>query len=211
MEDFLELEEFLELEGGKQLGDLDSSVEVTMEDFIELEEWLESKQKLYDERNTMRKDLETSSKARIDRYQHDEIDRYPPFIIDLHPPEYIDRHTCLDELPGGCTVKLEPIEERMHKSETSYLAVPEHLRPICAEEAAGICKRVKRIHDPVKIVVPCTVVEAESHIPPDRDGVRKSRMCKRNFSHPFAKLKALLIAEMIDKGEKTMGEAFTQE
>ncbi|KAJ4875982.1 Uncharacterized protein Rs2_41000 [Raphanus sativus] len=116
MEDFLELEKFLELECGEQLGNLDSSIEVTMEDFIELEEWLESDQKLHDERNAMGKDMETS----------------------------------------------------IHKSETSYLAVPEHLRPICGEEAVGICKRVKRIHDPVKIMVPCTVVKAESPIPPER-------------------------------------------
>ncbi|KAH0883930.1 hypothetical protein HID58_060026 [Brassica napus] len=36
---------------------------------------------------------------------------------------------------------------------------------ICTEEASGICKRVKRIHDPVKIVVPCA--EVEFPIPPD--------------------------------------------
>ncbi|KAJ4889386.1 Uncharacterized protein Rs2_29134 [Raphanus sativus] len=159
MEDFLELEEFLELEGGEQLGDLDSSIEFTMEDFIDLEEWLESDQKLHDERNTIRKDMETSSKASIDRYPPDEIDR--------HTPEYIDRHTCLDELPG-CTVKLEPIEEIMHKSETSYLAVSEHLRPIFPEEAVGIFKRENMIHDHVKIVVLCMVFEAESPIPPDK-------------------------------------------
>ena len=35
------------------------------------------------------------------------------------------------------------------------------------EEAAEFHKRVKRIHDPVKIVVPCAVVEVESPIPPD--------------------------------------------
>ena len=40
MEDFLELEELLELKDGEKLGDLDSSREVTMEDFLELEEWL---------------------------------------------------------------------------------------------------------------------------------------------------------------------------
>ncbi|KAJ4901996.1 Uncharacterized protein Rs2_15947 [Raphanus sativus] len=131
------MEDFLELEGGEQLGDLDSSIEVTMKDFIELEEWLESDHKLDDERNTMRKDMETSAKASINRYQPDEINCYPPFIIDRYPSECIDRHTCLDEIPR-CTVKLEPIEEAMQKSETSYLAVPEHLRPICAEEAAGI-------------------------------------------------------------------------
>ena len=43
------------------------------------------------------------------------------------------------------------------------------------------------------------------------DGVRKSRVRSRCFSQPFAKLRALLIAEMIDKGEKSMEEAFTQE
>ncbi|KAF2600245.1 hypothetical protein F2Q68_00008277 [Brassica cretica] len=214
----------------------------------------------------------------------------------------------------------------MHKSETLYLAVHEHQRPpIYAEEAAGIRKRVKRIHDPVKIVVPCAVVEVEFPIPPDRsmhlspyievlddhqrieasqkglrfrdevdkglaeaasidtaripsndinmpasidattspsidtehvseqkefdvcgnlfdgetttqsdksrgkkrkrtkgdpqlsliphfsDGVRKSRVRSRCFSQPFAKHRALLIAEMIDNGEESMEEAFTQE
>ncbi|KAJ4875981.1 Uncharacterized protein Rs2_40999 [Raphanus sativus] len=43
------------------------------------------------------------------------------------------------------------------------------------------------------------------------DCVRTSRVRSRCFTHPFAKLKALLIAEMIDKGEKSMEEAFTQE
>ncbi|KAH0905951.1 hypothetical protein HID58_037778 [Brassica napus] len=39
---------------------------------------------------------------------------------------------------------------------------------VCAEEAVGICKRVKRIYDPVKIMVPCAVLEVESPIPPDK-------------------------------------------
>uniref|UniRef100_A0A0D3CFS7 Uncharacterized protein n=1 Tax=Brassica oleracea var. oleracea TaxID=109376 RepID=A0A0D3CFS7_BRAOL len=43
------------------------------------------------------------------------------------------------------------------------------------------------------------------------DGVRKSRVHSRCFSQPFPKLLALLIAEMIDKGEETTEEAFTQE
>uniref|UniRef100_A0A0D3BUY9 Uncharacterized protein n=1 Tax=Brassica oleracea var. oleracea TaxID=109376 RepID=A0A0D3BUY9_BRAOL len=67
----------------------------------------------------------------------------------------------------------------MHKSEASHLAVHEHQRPhICAEEASGICKRVKRIHDPVKIVVPCA--EVEFPIPPDiskRIQIRGRRVC----------------------------------
>ncbi|KAG5410940.1 hypothetical protein IGI04_007259 [Brassica rapa subsp. trilocularis] len=125
---FLELEEFLELEDGQQLGDLDSSEEETMEDFLELEEWLEN--------------LDHNPKQKFD-----------------------DQHTS----GRGYPIEQGPIEEIMHMSKTSHLAVPEHLRPpICAEEAVGICKRVKRIHDPVKIMVPCAVFEVESPIPPDK-------------------------------------------
>uniref|UniRef100_A0A0D3BHJ5 Uncharacterized protein n=1 Tax=Brassica oleracea var. oleracea TaxID=109376 RepID=A0A0D3BHJ5_BRAOL len=50
-----------------------------------------------------------------------------------------------------------------------------------------------------------------SLIPHFSDGVRKSRVRNRCFSQPFAKLRALLIDEMIDKGEESMEEAFTQE
>ncbi|KAF3536337.1 hypothetical protein F2Q69_00021926 [Brassica cretica] len=175
-----------------------------------------------------------------------------------------------------------------------------HLRPlICEEEAAGFHKRVKRKHDLVKFVVPCSVFKAEFPIPPDKidkgpaeaawfdtdripsvdidqipsndinkpasidattspsfdtgrvsepnkfdvcgnlrdgdattrsdksggkkrmnwkkrkrikdgpqvslvphfsDGVRKSRVRSRCFSQPFSKLRALFIAEMIDRG-----------
>ncbi|KAF3539297.1 hypothetical protein F2Q69_00021745 [Brassica cretica] len=48
-----------------------------------------------------------------------------------------------------------------------------------------------------------------SLIPHFSDGVRKSRACNRCFSQPFAKLRALLIAEMIDKGEESI-KAFTK-
>ncbi|KAF2587892.1 hypothetical protein F2Q70_00039287 [Brassica cretica] len=138
IEDFLELEEFLELEDGENLGDLDSSREVIMEDFLELEECLDSEQKLNDERNTKRKDLETSSKTSIDRQQR-----------------YI--------------VELEQVEERMYISKASHLVVLKHQRPpTWTKEAAGFHKRVKTIHDPGKIVVPCDVFEAESPIPPDK-------------------------------------------
>ncbi|KAF3516018.1 hypothetical protein DY000_02059892 [Brassica cretica] len=57
----------------------------------------------------------------------------------------------------------------MHKSEASHPGVHEHQRPpIYAEEAGGFHKRVKMIHDPVKIVVPCAVFEVEFPIPPDK-------------------------------------------
>ncbi|KAF3586440.1 hypothetical protein F2Q69_00029955 [Brassica cretica] len=322
-------------------------MEVTFVDFLELEEWFDSEQKLDDERNTTRKDLETSPRATIDRHQPDEIDRqlpqifdqclpyiidrHPPDSIELHPPDCIDRQPWLDILPGYI-VEQEQVKEMMYMSKASHLAVSKHQRPpIWTEEVAGFHKRVKRIHDPVKIVVPCAVFEAESPIPLDRsmqfssyievmddhhhveasqgglrfrdevdkspveaasidtdqipsndtnkpasistitstsidthrvskqkeyevcrnlfdggtttqsdksggkkrrnwkkrkrtkggsqlsliphslDGVRKSRMRSRCFSQPFAKLRALLIAEMIDKGEESKEEAFTQE
>ncbi|KAG2270970.1 hypothetical protein Bca52824_065525 [Brassica carinata] len=144
--------------------------EVTMEDSLELEEWLEdmdqnSKKKLDDDPHTSRGDLETS-KASIGQHQPDEIDRQPPHIIDLHPPDIdrhgqliIDRHhppnidrcPLLDVLPC-CIIEMEPIEERMYMSKASHLAVPKHQRPpFWTEEAVGFHKRVKRIHDPMKI------------------------------------------------------------
>ncbi|KAF2542700.1 hypothetical protein F2Q68_00031573 [Brassica cretica] len=128
--------------------------EVTMEDSLELEEWLEdmdqnSKKKLDDDQHTSRGDLETS-KASIGRLQPDEIDRQPPHIIDLHPPD-IDRH-------------YQPLIDRHHPPNIDRCP----LLDVPPEEAAGFHKRVKRIHDPVKIVVPCAVFEAVSPIPPDR-------------------------------------------
>ncbi|KAF3608590.1 hypothetical protein DY000_02048866 [Brassica cretica] len=210
----------------------------------------------------------------------------------------------MDE-PHGYIVELEQVEERVHESDTSHKADSKHLRPlICAEEADGFHKRVKRIHDPVKIVVPCVHVEASqrglrfrdevdkgpaetisidtdripsndinkpasidattspsidigrvseqkefdvcgnlrdgetttrsdksggkkrrnwkkrkrimgdsqlSLIPRFSDGAKKSRVRSRCFSQPFAKLRSFLIAEMIDKGEESTEEAFTQE
>ena len=50
-----------------------------------------------------------------------------------------------------------------------------------------------------------------SLIPYFSDGVRKARLRSRCFSQPFAKLRVLLIPEMIDKGDESMEEAFTQE
>ena len=331
-----------------------------MEDFLELEEWLEdldqnSKQKL-DDQHTSGKGLEISPKTDdIYRHKPDEIDRQPPYLVGLHPPyaidrqspyimdlhtldcinrnspDCIDRYPCLDEL-SGYPIEPGPIEEIMHMSKTSHPAVPKYQRPpIWTEEADGFHKRVKRIYDPVKLMVPFAVFEAESPIPPDKgvylssyievlddqqhveaskkglrfidevdkgpteapssdisnpksidcttsssidtyqipsidtlreseqkefevcqnlfdggttmrsdksggkkrrnwkkrkrikgdpqlsliphfsDGIRKFRVRSRCFSQPFAKLRALLIAEMIDKGEESMEEAFTQE
>ncbi|KAF2556915.1 hypothetical protein F2Q68_00017581 [Brassica cretica] len=221
MEDFLELEEFLELEDEEKVEDLDSSREVTMEDFLELEEWLEdmdqnSQKKLDDDQHTSRGDLETS-KASIDRHQPDEIDRHQPCIIDkhppsiivchlpdgidLHPPESIDRHPLLDE-PHGFIVEMEPIEERVHESEASYNADSKHLRPlICAEEAAGIHKKMKMIHDHVKIVVPCAVFEAESPIPPDRSMQFSSYIeVLDDHQHVEAFQRGLQFRDEVDKG-----------
>ncbi|KAF3599820.1 hypothetical protein F2Q69_00036391 [Brassica cretica] len=164
-------------------------IKITMEDFLELEDEAQSEnldhnleKKLDDYQHTSEKDLETS-KASIGRHQPDEIYRQPPHIIDLHPPDIdrhrqplIDRHHTLNidrcpwlDVPPCCIIEMEPIEERTYMSKASHLVVPKHQRPhIWTEEATEFHKRVKRIHDPVKIVVPCAVVEVESPIPPDR-------------------------------------------
>ncbi|KAG2312157.1 hypothetical protein Bca52824_023714 [Brassica carinata] len=65
-------------------------------------------------------------------------------------------------------IEPEPTEERMQKSETSHLVVPKHLRPPICAEAVGTNKRAKRIHDPVKIMVPCAITDVELPIQPDR-------------------------------------------
>ncbi|KAF3596671.1 hypothetical protein DY000_02023910 [Brassica cretica] len=159
----------------------DVEKKVTMEDFLELEECLEDmdqnlEKKLDDDQHTSRGDPETSPKGSIDQHQPDEIDRQPADSIDLHPhsiidrhtPEIVDRHPSLEELPVYI-VELEPVEEIVHESEASHIADSKHLKLlICTEEAAGFHKRVKRIYDPVKIVISCAVVEVEFPIPPDR-------------------------------------------
>ncbi|CDY61173.1 BnaC06g07390D [Brassica napus] len=146
----------------------------------------------------------------------------------------------------------------MDKSKASHLAVPEHLKStIYAEKADGFHKRVKKIHDLVKLMIPCTLSEDEFPILPDRSvhlgsfievfydhlhaiapktclrykydvdrgpsvavsndttsvsqhpwriraqGV-KYRVRSRGFSQSFAKVQALFIVEMIDKGEDSM-------
>ncbi|KAF2614702.1 hypothetical protein F2Q70_00011938 [Brassica cretica] len=194
--------------------------EVNMEDFLELEEWLEemdqnSEKKLDDDQHTSRGDLETS-KASIDRHQPAEIDRQPPHIIDLHPPDIdrhrqpiidqhhppnIDRYPLLD-VPPGCIIEMEPIEERMCMFKASHLAVPKHQRtPIWIEEADGFHKRVKRIHDPVKNVVPCAVFEVESPIPPDRSIQFSSHIeVLDDHQHVEASQRGLRFSDEVDKG-----------
>ncbi|KAF3598788.1 hypothetical protein F2Q69_00036425 [Brassica cretica] len=97
---------------------------------------------------------------------------------------------------------MEPIEERMYMSKASHLAVPKHQRPpIWTEEAAWFHKRVKRIHDPVKIVVPCAVFEAGSPIPPDRSMQFNSYIeVLDDHQHVEASHKGLRFRDEVDKG-----------
>ncbi|WZY99931.1 hypothetical protein YC2023_072260 [Brassica napus] len=90
----------------------------------------------------------------------------------------------------------------MHMSKTSHIEVPEHLRPpICAEEAVGICKRVKRIHDPVKIMVQCAVFEVESPTPPDKGVYLSSYIEVLNDKHHVeASQRGLRFRDEVDEG-----------
>ncbi|KAH0867130.1 hypothetical protein HID58_074152, partial [Brassica napus] len=77
--------------------------------------------------------------------------------------DFLELEEFLELEDGG---KLEDLDSSREVTMEDFL---EHQTPpIWIEEAAGLHKRVKRLHDPVKIVVPCTVFEAESPIPPDR-------------------------------------------
>ncbi|KAF3556223.1 hypothetical protein F2Q69_00014061 [Brassica cretica] len=90
----------------------------------------------------------------------------------------------------------------MYMSKASHLAVPKHQRtPIWTEEAAGFHKRVKRIHDPRKTVVPCTVFEAESPIPPDRSMQISSYIeVLDDHQHVEASQRGLRFRYEVDKG-----------
>ena len=90
----------------------------------------------------------------------------------------------------------------MHESEASDNVDSKHLRPlICAEEAIGFHKRVKRIHDPVKIVVPCAVFEVEFPIPPDNGSHLSSYIeVLDDHQHVEASQKGLRCRDEVDKG-----------
>ncbi|KAF3559023.1 hypothetical protein F2Q69_00013116 [Brassica cretica] len=90
----------------------------------------------------------------------------------------------------------------MYMSKASHPVVHEHQRPpICAEEADGFHKRVKRIHDPVKIVVPCAVFEAGSPIPPDRSMQFSSYIeVLDDHQHIDASQRGLRFRYEVDKG-----------
>ncbi|KAG5400036.1 hypothetical protein IGI04_014643 [Brassica rapa subsp. trilocularis] len=72
--------------------------------------------------------------------------------------------------------------------------------PIWTEEGTGFHKRVKRIHDPVKTVVPCTVFEAESPIPPDRSMQFSSHIkVLDDHQHVEASQRGLRFRDEVDK------------
>ncbi|KAF2538755.1 hypothetical protein F2Q68_00020787 [Brassica cretica] len=178
--------------------------EITMEDFLELEDEAQPEnldhnleKKLDDHQHTSEKDLDTSPEASIDRQHPPDIERYPPDCIDRHQPDNIDRH---NELSGY--IEEEPIEERTYMSKASHLDVPKHQRPpIWTEEAAEFHKRVKRIHDPVKIVVPCAVSEVEFPIPPDKGAHLNSYIeVLDDHQHIEASQRGLRFRDEVDKG-----------
>ncbi|KAF2546726.1 hypothetical protein F2Q70_00021797 [Brassica cretica] len=73
--------------------------------------------------------------------------------------------------------------------------------PIWTEEASRFQKRVKRIHDPVKIVVPCAVFEAETPIPPDRSMQISSYIeVLDDHQHVEASQRGLRFRDEVDKG-----------
>uniref|UniRef100_A0A0D3DKU9 Uncharacterized protein n=1 Tax=Brassica oleracea var. oleracea TaxID=109376 RepID=A0A0D3DKU9_BRAOL len=102
----------------------------------------------------------------------------------------------------GYIVELEQDEEMIYMSKASHPAVHEHQRPpICTEEADGFHKRVKRIHDPVKIVVPCAVFEVEFPIPPDKGAHLSSYVeVLDDHQHVEASQRGLRFRDEVDKG-----------
>ncbi|KAF3592738.1 hypothetical protein DY000_02021634 [Brassica cretica] len=77
----------------------------------------------------------------------------------------------------------------------------EKLGDLDSKEAVGFHKEVKRIHDPVRIVVPCAVFEVEFPIPPDK-GAHLSSYIKvlDNHQHVEASQRRLGFKDEVDKG-----------
>ncbi|CAG7894387.1 unnamed protein product [Brassica rapa] len=72
----------------------------------------------------------------------------------------------LGDLDSRYMIEPELVGRKEHTSRASHLAVPENLRPpLCEEEAVGICKRVKWIHDPVSLLfhMKCLKMNLLSH------------------------------------------------
>ncbi|KAH0879362.1 hypothetical protein HID58_066756, partial [Brassica napus] len=160
MEDFLEQEEFLELEDGEKLEDLDSSREASHPAVHE------------HQRPPICAEEAAGFHKRV-KMIHDPVKIVVPCaVFEVEFPIPPDKGAHMSSY-------VEMLENHQHveasqrglrfRDEASHPAVHEHQRPpIYAEEAAGFHKRVKMIHDPVKIVVPCAVFEVEFPIPPDK-------------------------------------------
>ncbi|KAG5388457.1 hypothetical protein IGI04_029998 [Brassica rapa subsp. trilocularis] len=125
MEDFLELEEFLELEdGGEEIWKLHQRLALIDTNLMRSID------------NQPTSSINAHSISSIDTQQIASIYIHTPSSIDTHPRSSIDTHRLKNY--------------RIHK------------------EADGFHKRVKMIHDPVKFGVPCTVVEVEFPLTPDK-------------------------------------------
>ncbi|KAF3601356.1 hypothetical protein F2Q69_00035560 [Brassica cretica] len=182
IEDFLELEEFLELDDGEQLGDLDSSREVIMEDFLELEEWLDSEKK-----------LEVSQRRGL-RFRCE---------VDNGPTEAVSRDT---NKPTSIDITTSPSIDTSRESEQNEYEVCGNLfdgeTTTRSDNSGGNKKRNWKKRKRTKGGSQLSLISRFS------DGVRKSRVRNRCFSQPFTKLRALLIAEMIDKRRRVYGGGF---
>ncbi|KAH0862687.1 hypothetical protein HID58_079898, partial [Brassica napus] len=176
------LEGFLELEDREKLGDLDSSREVTIEDFLEVKRIndpvkivvpsavVELEELLELEDGEKLEDLDSSREVTMEDFLEppiwtEEAVGFHKRVKRINDPVKIVVPCAVVESADGLSCYLTSDVDREITMEV-FLELEEP--PICAEEAAGIRKRVKRIHDPVKIVVPFAVVEVEFPIPPDR-------------------------------------------
>ncbi|KAF3576165.1 hypothetical protein DY000_02031209 [Brassica cretica] len=112
-----------------------------MDDFLEMEEWLE--------------DMDQNSKKKLDDDQHTSRGD-----LETSPKASIDRHNLMRSIDN------QQISSIYTQTPSSIDTHPRS--SIDTHQAVGFHKRVKRIHDPVKIVIPCAVVEVEFPIPPDR-------------------------------------------
>ncbi|KAF3602487.1 hypothetical protein F2Q69_00035478 [Brassica cretica] len=113
--------------------------------------------------------------ASIDTNQMGSTDNHPTSSINAHPISSIDTQ----RIVSTYTHPRESIDTHPIASLDTHPIISIDTQgwtsrpPIWTEEAAGFHKRVRRIHDPVKIVVPCAYVEASQSGLRFRDEVDK--------------------------------------
>ncbi|KAF3533899.1 hypothetical protein DY000_02040942 [Brassica cretica] len=168
-----------------------------------------------------------------------DIDRQRQPIIDRHHPPNIDRCPLVDVLPAESPIPPDRsvhlgsyngiLDDHQHVEasqrglrfrdefdkdpaeatsvDTDRIPLNDTNKPASIDSITSPSVETGRISEQKEFDVCGNLRDGDTATRSEKKFIVRSRC----FSQPFAKLRALLIAEMIDKGEESMEEAYTQE